>query len=52
MYYFICFLGDIIRSFFKRKNNLKNSSDFLPGHGGIFDRFDSFMFSIILFYII
>ena len=43
------FLGDIIESFFKRKNNLKNSSDFLPGHGGIFDRFDSFMFSIIFY---
>ena len=43
------FIGDIIESFFKRKNNLKNSSNFIPGHGGIFDRFDSFLFSIILY---
>ncbi len=43
------FIGDIIESFFKRKNNLKNSSELIPGHGGIFDRFDSFLFSIILY---
>ena len=41
------FFGDIIESFFKRKNNLKNSSEFIPGHGGVFDRFDSFLFAII-----
>ncbi len=40
------FIGDIIESYFKRKNNLKNSSEFIPGHGGVFDRFDSFLFSI------
>ena len=43
------FIGDIIESFFKRKNNLKNSSEFVPGHGGVFDRFDSFLFSIIIY---
>ena len=43
------FIGDIIESFFKRKNNLKNSSEFIPGHGGVFDRFDSFIFSIMYY---
>ena len=52
---FICliiltaFIGDIIESIFKRINNLKNSSELIPGHGGLFDRFDSFLFSIIFY---
>ncbi len=41
------FIGDIIESIFKRYNNLKNSSNLLPGHGGFFDRFDSFIFTLI-----
>ena len=41
------FIGDIIESYFKRINSLKNSSNFLPGHGGFFDRFDSLIFSMI-----
>ena len=40
-------LGDLTQSFFKRINNIKNSSSYLPGHGGFFDRFDSFIPSII-----
>ena len=45
------FIGDIIESYFKRKNKLKNSSKFIPGHGGFFDRFDSFIFAIIFLFI-
>ena len=43
------FLGDIIESYFKRIFSLKNSSSLLPGHGGLLDRLDSFLMSIIIF---
>lgn len=42
------FFGDLFQSFLKRRNKIKDSSNFLPGHGGFFDRFDSFVFSVIL----
>ena len=41
------FLGDIIVSYIKRKNLIKDSSNLIPGHGGFFDRFDSYILSII-----
>ena len=41
------FIGDVIESFYKRRFEIKNSSNILPGHGGIFDRLDSFVMGSI-----
>ena len=50
----LIFYGDFIISYAKRSLAIKDSSNFIPGHGGVFDRMDSiiggiFGYSLIIY---
>ncbi len=44
--------GDLLESWLKRIHNVKDSSNILPGHGGLLDRMDGYVFALPIYLIL